>query len=140
MQKESEVKNGKLGINSLRSYKVAMNVLREAHGKQLVECIGNEWVQDLFNSLSALPLASTSKNNRWTIWQAFLDYLDTMGLITKPKLLSKLSFPHEASKKKSPWSVAEYQKALADANRCQEACVAVGCELCHVCKRYGRLL
>ena len=114
-QQESRVKNGQLGVGSLRCYRSAMAVLEDEHGKQLVDAVTNDWIQDLFNALSNADLAVTSKCNRWAVWYMFFDHLDTLDLIKMPKLLSKLSFPRTADEKKVVWTADEYQAALAEA-------------------------
>src|ERR1019366_9506912 len=77
------------GFLSLRCYRSAMAVLNDEHGKQRVDAVTNDWIQDLFNELSNAGLAATSKCNRWAVWYMFFDHLDTLDLIAMPKLLRR---------------------------------------------------
>jgi hypothetical protein len=93
-----------------------MNQLDELRGKHLVERITSEWVIELHNELSGLDLANTTKNNRWQVWSTFLDHLDTIGRIVKPKILSKLGFSRTVVDQKQPWTLAEWREEIGKAN------------------------
>ena len=110
---ESLVGAGKLKEKSFRIYRGQMNKLREIVGNGTLDCLETQWVQDQYHLIATSALASTTRAGQWDVWQAFFNYLDANGVWSKPHIMTKLSFPRRADRRKENWTALEYQLALA---------------------------